>query len=318
MLQDHHSLNNDLVRCNNNSLITAYSMSKFSVSSFLKARLRPEKTPVNNPRHNWYRILSVSLGVLLAGVIGLIGFGNQHPAYTQQPTEYINAVNDAKVVEPWEVHPNLTAITPTAPNLVWQDATKKRLAVVTWTTQSSYNANYTAKPLPPTTREIWVTAVPDLKNFCKNFLATAPANTNLNLRLEKLMGLPASGGSTTVKPKEVFVQLWVSPNDLFRPSPDPEISDNVSSVTYPTTYTPEQKKWFDRGHKQWIDNLTKASYGPPAESGYPWTRLGYTYDWNTTNPKDLKTKVGLSEFVIAPGATIEVQGAVNTASYCTK
>ena len=285
------------------------------MSAFLKAWFLSEKSESKTTKYRWYRLLSFGIGGILALAIGFIGL--QYPAYTQQPLEYINAVKDAKVVESWEVYPRLTAINSTTPNLVWKDSTKQRLAVVTWTTLDSYNKNYTVKPLPPTTRDIWVTAVPDLKNFCKTFLATAPATTNLNLRLEKLMGLPASD-NVTVKPKEVFVQLWVSPNDMFRPSPDPEISDNVSDVTFPTTLTAEQKKWFDRGHKKWIDDLTNTSYGQNGGDGYPWTRLGYTYDWNTNNPKDLKTKVGLSEFVVASGATIEVQGAVKTSDYCTR
>ncbi len=46
--------------------------------------------------------------------------------------------------------------------------------------------------------------------------------------------------------------------------------------------------------------------------GYPWTRLGYTYDWG--NPG---SEVGLSEFVIQGGATVQVAQVYSTQAYCS-
>ena len=44
------------------------------------------------------------------------------------------------------------------------------------------------------------------------------------MRLEKLLGLPPNSGKTK------FVEIWVRPQDLFRPSPDPEITDCVAEL----------------------------------------------------------------------------------------
>ena len=46
---------------------------------------------------------------------------------------------------------------------------------------------------------------------------------------------------------------------------------------------------------------------PPA----PWTRLGYTYDWGESS-----NHVGLSEFVLAKGASLEVDAVTPVDDYC--
>ncbi len=58
---------------------------------------------------------------------------------------------------------------------------------------------------------------------------------------------------------------------------------------------------------EWFTALQSKSYG---ENGYPWTRLGYTYDWG--NPE---SEVGLSEFVIEAGATVKIHSVSGTADY---
>jgi len=130
---------------------------------------------------------------------------------------------------------------------------------------------------------------PGGKEFCQAQRPIEPA-----LRLEQLLGLPPDDG------KQWFVELWVWPADLFRPAPDPEITDQGAGLDFPDSASPEYRAWFD--------DLRSKSYG---ENGYPWTRLGYTYDWGS--PDD---HVGLSEFVINKGAPIEVRSVTPTVVYC--
>jgi len=47
------------------------------------------------------------------------------------------------------------------------------------------------------------------------------------------------------------------------------------------------------------------SYQVP--NGYPWTRLGYTYDWNPNSPE-----VGLSEYIVRGGSTVTVAAVGST------
>jgi hypothetical protein len=155
-------------------------------------------------------------------------------------------------------------------------------------------------------QELWVTTVPELRNFCKR-AGLVPDNTTI--RLEQLLGLPPGAGKTK------FVELWVKPKDLFRPSPDPEISDHEAGLDFPVS---DEFVKVDREYKRWFTCvgtntsskycLKEKSYG---KDGYPWTRLGYTYDWG--NPDN---EIGLSEFVVRKGATVEIQSVWPTLDYC--
>jgi hypothetical protein len=60
----------------------------------------------------------------------------------------------------------------------------------------------------------------------------------------------------------------------------------------------------------WFNTLKDTSC---TADGYPWTRLGYAYDWG--NPK---SEVGLSEFVIKSNADVEVKGIYANEEYCDK
>jgi hypothetical protein len=114
-----------------------------------------------------------------------------------------------------------------------------------------------------------------------------------------LLGVPPNNGKTT------FVEFWASPEDLFRPSPDPEITDQEAGLDFPQS---AEYVTVDSNYIQWFNNLRNSSYGA---NGYPWTRLGYTYDWG--NPF---TRVGASEFVIRSGATVGVYLTATTEEYC--
>jgi hypothetical protein len=150
-------------------------------------------------------------------------------------------------------------------------------------------------------RDVFVTVVPELREFCQDdgpFLDEA-------LRIEQLLGLAPNDGKDSRGNDREFVELWVDPQYMFRPSPDPEISDREAELDFP---------WSGRfvavsdDHIQWFRAFKSISY---EETGLPWTRLGYTYDWG--NPS---SDMGLSEFVIKAGANVEVFSITPTGEYC--
>lgn len=212
---------------------------------------------------------------------------------------YAAALQDAKVAEPSEIVDTLTAITPDNAALTWQE---DRVLVVTWTSWKGYDGLVGQETT--LRREVWVTAVPQLQNFCQSYAATD--TTPLILRLEQLLGLPANNGKTR------FVQMWVNPADMLRPSPDGEVDDSVADLEMPGPERfPSQQEY--EFHRDWFNlQLSLQAYDDPSK-GYPWTRLGYTYDWG--NPE---SEVGLSEFVIAAGSTVAVEQVVENALYCVK
>lgn len=202
---------------------------------------------------------------------------------------YRAAVDDASVPEAAEIVDDLVAITPDNPDLVFDD--EERVLMVTWTSWSGYDGMEGAAM--PLAVEVWVTPVPSLKQFCA---ATGLQGAALSARLEQLMGLPPDNG------KDRLVTMWVPQDGMFRPSPDPEIDDSVAELDF--------RPDVDSAHRTWIEDLRAASYGD--DPGYPWTQLGYTYDWAAGAPSE----VGLSEFVIRPGTEIVIDGVVHQDDYC--
>ncbi|MFN8495335.1 MAG: hypothetical protein U0350_47495 [Caldilineaceae bacterium] len=214
---------------------------------------------------------------------------------------YAAALQDAKVAEPSEVYTGLIAITPDNQNLVWDKATG-RLLVSTWTSYKGYDPQV-GKELT-VTRETWVTTVPELKTFCQNYQATPDAP--LTLRMEELLGLPPNNGKTRI------VSLWVKPESLFRPAPDNEITDTAAEVEMPPASHFKSQQDYEYARDWYNLQLKLDNYDDPTK-GYPWTRLGYTYDWG--NPK---SEVGLSEFVIYANSPAKVESVALTEDYCKK
>lgn len=135
-----------------------------------------------------------------------------------------------------------------------------------------------------------MTAYPEVEKYFTN-----RQNSGGDLRLEvaQLLGLPPDTNNS------YFVELWVKPVDLFRPSADNEINDTVAQLYFPDNT--------DLYYKIWFLNNTQYSY---FAKRLPWTRLGYTYHWE--NPE---SKVGLSEFVIKENSEVTVKSLSSTSDY---
>ncbi len=235
-------------------------------------------------------------------------------------TAYLQACIDASNVTPDKISKSLTAITPENTNLVWENGVVgSRVLVVSWVDQNACNI-YKCPPggcAPADTckegrecqygRDTYVTLAPELKNFFAKEVVTP-------MRIAQLLGLPP----TDAVDKVCFLEMWVSPNDLFRPSPDPEVTDHEAEIAFPgAKYSsrfrqysstelvfadmncdpetcPACNEWNQCGYttyENYIKNRKKFIF--TAAKPYPWTSLGYTYDWgNAVN------HVGLSEFVV--------------------
>ena len=212
---------------------------------------------------------------------------------------YTDGVGDAAKPQPWEVSPTLLEITDTSPGLLRRVVDGEEYVLVsTWKNDTALYFNDAATQRYNTqTFPIWVTAAPELQQRCraKNF----GRKEGVDLRLKQLLGLPP-----TVS-KRYFVEFWVRPRDLYRPCPDPEITDRQCETAFPDSVSQE--------HKTWINNQRLASYfNAQWDWNYPWTELGYTYDWNPRS----RGHVGLSEFIIGNNKEIIVEGVQTTAEYC--
>lgn len=211
---------------------------------------------------------------------------------------YDLAVQDAAIAEPHEVSRNLIAIIPSEPGLIWNgDSGTQRVLMVTWTSWQGYNSQVGQAVTLDPSRVMWVSAAPEVRNFCQAYLRQNP-NGDLDLRLRQLLGLPPADQKTT------FVEFWVDPSRMFRPSPDPEITDHEAELDFRQSEAVATSS----SHIEWFNQLREVSYLSP---GYPWTRLGYTYDWG--NPE---SEIGVSEFVISGGSNLQVHASYTTQEYC--
>jgi hypothetical protein len=190
---------------------------------------------------------------------------------------------------------NLVPVNHQNNNLIWKTINgDDYLLVVTWKQNISYYKPYLDSTFFNTGGyPIWITTAPELKNRMKQ-----SKTTDMNLRLKELLGLPPNSVYS------YFVEFWVKPEDLFRPCPDKEITDSRCDLCFPENS--------DSTHINWINaNRIDRYYPCSLYNKYPWTQLGYTYDWNPKN----KSHIGLSEFVIGAYKNIVVNAIYSTEEY---
>jgi len=211
------------------------------------------------------------------------------PVETSAEEMYELAMRYAMVAEENEIYSNLIAVKPENSYLNWSNG---YVLVVTWTKySSSYPVNDT---ISTWWGETWVTAAPELKDWYKK---NPVSKEKITLRTEQLLGLPKNSGNA------FFVELWVNPDDLLRPAYDNEINDNTCGLFFPETVSADYISWFN-------DNIIYSYYPQKNKNKYPWTRLGYTYDWG--NPSN---EIGLSEFLIKKDAKVIVKSNQSTEDY---
>ena len=269
-------------------------------------------------------ICSSTVFILLIGIVEVY-LGMIAPAQAQDselPEAYWEAVEDARTPEPAEVFNQLTAITPHNSTIARDE--DGRVLVTTWTTWNGYAQNVGDRLI--LTRDVWVTAFPDLQNFCRNYIPTA--EISLSARLNQLLGLPPEAPESAANRQ--VVEIWVDPQFLFRPSPDPEITDSEAELSFRTPnefvfVSPRYQHWFyqqfDQRYQSNGQPIANNSLETSGTLPYPWTQLGYTYDWGdpsdwATIDPDRPENVGLSEFVIRQWSPISVNATWSVEDYC--
>ena len=139
------------------------------------------------------------------------------------------------------------------------------------------------------------------KEFLKWFRENHEKVDNWEIRLKQLLGLSPDSHYSH------FTVFWANVTDVFRPAYFPEINSGLMNTAFSNTLeedTSENAMWF----KNWFDKTSSTAYRK--EGGYPWTRLGYSYDWGNPN-----SKYGLSEFIVKEDAQIEVKFTRNNKAF---
>ncbi|MCK8479357.1 hypothetical protein [Psychroserpens algicola] len=210
------------------------------------------------------------------------------------------AMKDAQNPEPHEISNKLINL-ETNKNLLDTIINGERyIKMVSWKAKPEWfpkHGKYNTK-----TFDIWVTVAPIIQDSCRNYYKT---QKDPNMRLRQLLGLQPLTVET------FFLELWVKPADLYRPAPDNETNDSTSGLNLPNNVSPAYRKWFNQTRAFQYRDCNDSLF---QQYGYPWTQLGYTYDWSPDNP----SHHGLSEFVINQKTIVYVSGKYSNKVYCTK
>ena len=218
---------------------------------------------------------------LILSLLPLAGCVSEPPLSIEQLWEA--AMADAVFSEDSEVK-ELVCLTQQDPQVIW-DETGKRVLLVTW---HSYE-----EPCKPGEalehQDIWATSLGELTDW---YLENNRSVTDWELRFAQLLGVHADEGYTR------FTAFWVDPSEVIRPA-------YVTDVTAQMTNGYDQVT--DPAYRAWFDSNILYSY---FESEYPWTRLGYTYDWSGGD-----SPYGLTEFLVADGSKAEIAFTYSTEDF---
>jgi hypothetical protein len=173
-------------------------------------------------------------------------------------------------------------------------------------------------PVQNRTFAIWVAPRTELQNACMG--AVDPV-----LKLEQLLGLPPGPA-----PDYVVKEIEVAKDGLFRPclgavndGPPPTCTFDLPSELPADADPKTLRDAYDQ--MRFVTNQMWQSYrvdfyrNPPSEkdypfTGYPFTGMGWTYDWATSS----RDHYGVSEFVIKGDAVIKVVNQKTPGDFCAK
>lgn len=220
---------------------------------------------------------------------------------------YLEAIHDMALAEPSEVVNTLNPAPKTGP-----------VTVVSWIRGDQLKNFPTEAGAPMTaTGAMWVTLAPHLLEFCEDFRRNVSANPErIVLRLEQRLGLPPAASKTH------FVEMEIAtPADrvsLFRPCGDPDVTTTSCTLGGPTQCIADDNICHQRA--DFFINQYYTAFGTARPVEYPWTSLGYTFDW-AYKPVGLGgrfdfVQVGESEYVVPPGTTMKLVGIKSTEEYC--
>jgi hypothetical protein len=214
--------------------------------------------------------------------------------------------------------------------------------MLTWT---SYSYTPGSQVL---SHEVWVVEAAEMKKHCDEILKQdnfEASNLRADLRVDELLGMPPPQDQTSNSASNsasdfvlikvpvgryIFTQKadqsnqadlsqsfnnFVLKAEIIRPCftsgdvssesctyPDSKTfraGDFVGSKAIPLSLSPYQR---------WIENIKTET------ADYPWTGLGYTYDWSPDNP----SHIGLSEFILPIGSEVEVEKSLSIQEFCGK
>ena len=199
--------------------------------------------------------------------------------------EFKAAVQAAKEGSCEDIRP-LVTIDSTSDKVTWNAEKNRVLMIAAHATPDLYENGMPVK------------LEKDLRVFSdKEFLDWYKMNgkgvRNWPLRLRQLLGLPREENVTH------FTMFWVEPKDMIRPAYRPDVTSSEMDCRF-NEDDDSQLDSLGMWLRNWFDDTWAKSY--KEQGGYPWTRMGYTYDWGAKG-----NHYGLSEFLVREESQVTVQ-----------
>lgn len=207
----------------------------------------------------------------------------KEPTKTQEEL-YSDAVKDAAFADEDEILP-LVSLTESDLMTTWQDG---KVLLLTW---HNYPDSYPeGETVTIQWGPVWTFTDKEIASHRKEF------SDDPETRLKQLIAFAPDSEHSTV------TGFWVDPKNVKRPAyqTDPTVGNMTND--FGESVDEEFKAWFD-------DNILWSYY----YGNFPWTRLGYTYDW-----ADNGTEYGMTEFIVESGAEVKVEFTESTEEFLNR
>lgn len=229
----------------------------------------------------------LALALVCVGISGVFLYKQTGAVALQAPQSldalYASATRDAMTIEEDEIFP-LVSLQPAAAQTAWRDG---KVLLLTINKKPQLYQDGATLQLPG---EVWTVSAPELESW---YARHKKGVTDWPVRLHQLVGVPLSSRYTHV------TAMWVSPQDIIRPAHNTDITSGEMPLRLPENVDAAYRTWFR-------ENILWSYF----DSSYPWTRLGYTYDWAANSGE-----YGLTEFLVKKGATVTIAQTLPIPAY---
>ncbi len=163
--------------------------------------------------------------------------------------------------------------------------------------------------LDTVTQHNWVAATAEVRPRCAG-------QSNPVQFLEQLLGLPPQVAAGAGRRWHVYT-FDLAQDLLFRPCPGGvEASDArhprcLAGTSLDPHMPPEEARFLLQ--QFWYSHRAPIANAGAWEFGFPWTGMGWTYDWN---PRSMN-HIGVSEFVVRKGASVNLVSDESPETFCS-
>ncbi|RFS21099.1 hypothetical protein DVR12_17325 [Chitinophaga silvatica] len=198
---------------------------------------------------------------------------------------YLAAIDDAMVSDSSEIIDTLQPIISSNQLLKWKIINGQTYVLMA--TFMKYPSSYPeGDSITNTWGESWLFIPEQMK---RRIMSDLHSDTDTINRISEMLGLPPHYSKSNTH----IAEMWVKAVRLYRPAGNPDITTTTTGAPLIVNAPQDYSSWFNNYIIYAYYRYLSTSF----DYHYPWTRLGYTYDWAPG-----KKKVGLSEYVLMPSS----------------